>query len=84
MLQQHWWGTFLGVLLSYGFVGPLARNLENAARAEHHFLVCIKAAVLAFARGVPSVVAIEYGRRAIEPHERPSFQETEEAVKSVR
>jgi chemotaxis protein MotA len=77
-------GTFLGVLLSYGFVGPLARNLENAARAEQHFLVCIKAAVLAFARGVPSVVAIEYGRRAIEPHERPSFQETEEAVKSVR
>jgi chemotaxis protein MotA len=77
-------GTFLGVLLSYGFVGPLARNLENAARSDHHFLICIKAAILAFARGVPSVVAIEYGRRAIEPHERPSFQETEEAVKSVR
>lgn len=77
-------GTFMGVLLSYGFVGPLARNLEHAAREEHHYLLCIKAAVLAFARGVPSVVAIEYARRAIEPHQRPSFQETEEAVKSVR
>lgn len=77
-------GTFLGVLMAYGFVGPLARNLEHVARSEHHILVCIKAAVLAFARGAPSLVAIEYGRRAIEPHHRPSFQETEEAVKSVR
>jgi chemotaxis protein MotA len=39
-------GTFLGVLLSYGFVGPLASNLENAARSDHHFLICIKAAIL--------------------------------------
>jgi len=77
-------GTFLGILLSYGFVGPLAKNMEHMIAAEHHYLSCIKASILAFAKGAPSVVAVEYGRRGIEPHERPSFKETEEAVKSVK
>ena len=77
-------GTFLGVLMSYGIVGPLAKNMEHMVAADHRYLVCIKAAILAFAKGAPSVVAIEYGRRAIESHDRPTFQETEEAVKSVK
>ncbi len=77
-------GTFLGVLMSYGVVGPLAKNMEHMVAADHRYLVCIKAAILAFAKGAPSVVAVEYGRRAIESHDRPSFQETEEAVKSVK
>lgn len=77
-------GTFLGVLMSYGIVGPLAKNMEHLVAAEHRYLVCIKASILAFAKGAPSVVAVEYGRRAIESHDRPTFQETEEAVKSVR
>ncbi len=77
-------GTFLGVLMSYGVVGPLAKNMEHMVAADHRYLVCIKAAILAFAKGAPSVVAVEYGRRAIESHDRPTFQETEEAVKSVK
>jgi chemotaxis protein MotA len=77
-------GTFLGILLSYGFVGPLAKNMEHIINADHHYMNCLKAAILSFAKGAPAVVAIEYGRRAIEPHERPSFKETEEAVKSVK
>ncbi len=77
-------GTFLGVLLSYGVVGPIGRNLENLTLAEHRYLNCIKATLLAFVKGAPPVIAIEYGRRAIDPDFRPSFQETEEALKRGR
>ena len=75
-------GTFMGVLLSYGFVGPLARNMENIVEKEAKYLECIKASLLSFAKGAPATVAVEYGRRAIDPETRPTFSETEEAVKS--
>lgn len=74
-------GTFLGILLGYGFVGPLATNMENVHLKEAHYLVSIKSALLAFAKGAPATVAVEYGRRAIDPDNRPSFKETEEAIK---
>lgn len=74
-------GTFMGVLLAYGFVGPIARNMEKTVEQEAKYLECIKAALLAFAKSMPPTVAIEYGRRAIDPHHRPSFKETEEAIK---
>ena len=77
-------GTFLGVLLSYGVVGPIGRSLENLQAAEQRYLNCIKAAILAFVKGAPPMVAVEYGRRAIDPDFRPSFQETEEALKRAR
>jgi chemotaxis protein MotA len=75
-------GTFMGVLMAYGFVGPLARNMEGLANAESKYLESIKAALLAFSKSMPPAVAIEYGRRAIDPHNRPSFVETEEAIKN--
>lgn len=77
-------GTFLGILVSYGFVGPLAKNMEHIVEGEGRYLKCMKASILSFAKGAPAVVAIEYGRRAIEPHDRPTFKETEEAVKQVK
>lgn len=77
-------GTFLGVLLSYGVVGPIGRNLENRTLAEQRYLNCIKATILAFVKGAPPVIAIEYGRRAIDPDFRPTFQEAEEALKQGR
>jgi chemotaxis protein MotA len=75
-------GTFMGVLLAYGFVGPLARNMEAKVKAEGKYLLSIKEALLSFAKGAPAAVAIEYGRRAIDPQNRPSFSETEEAIKN--
>ncbi|GAB1370010.1 flagellar motor stator protein MotA [Candidatus Kapaibacterium sp.] len=75
-------GTFMGVLLAYGFVGPLARNMEGLANNEAKYLESIKAALLAFSKSMPPAVAVEYGRRAIDPHHRPSFVETEEAIKN--
>ncbi|MBX3043768.1 MAG: flagellar motor stator protein MotA [Candidatus Kapabacteria bacterium] len=75
-------GTFMGVLLAYGFVGPLSRNMEGLAHAEGKYLEVIKAALLAFSKSMPPTVAVEYGRRSIDPHNRPSFAETEEAIKN--
>ncbi len=74
-------GTFLGVLLSYGVAGPLARNIGLLAETEGSYLQCIKLSLLAFSKGLPASVAIEYGRRVVEPQLRPTFEEAEGALK---
>ncbi len=74
-------GTFLGVLMSYGIVGPIASLVGKTLAKEAKYLLSIKAALLSFAKGAPATVAIEYGRRAIDPEFRPSFKETEENLK---
>jgi chemotaxis protein MotA len=76
-------GTFLGVLLAYGFVNPLAAGLEMAAEGDGNYLACIKAGVVAFAKGSPPSVAIEFARRVIFDHDRPTLAETEAAVQGV-
>lgn len=76
-------GTFLGVLLSYGFVQPIARNLELTNAINSKYLAALKAALLSFAKGAPASVAVEFCRRAIDPENRPTFKESEEAVKSA-
>lgn len=75
-------GTFLGVLFSYGFFGPIAAQMGSIVRIEARYLLCIKAALLSFAKGAPGSVAIEYGRRSIDPTNRPTFHEAEAAYKS--
>lgn len=75
-------GTFLGVLLSYGFVGPIAAIMGKNAATDGRYMVCIKVSLTSFAKGTPAMVAIEYGRRSIDPDNRPSFKETEEAIKA--
>ncbi|MFN3194584.1 MAG: flagellar motor stator protein MotA [Chlorobiota bacterium] len=74
-------GTFLGVLLSYGIAGPLARNIGLISETEGAYLQCIKVSLLAFSKGLPATVAIEYGRRVVEPELRPTFEEAEGALK---
>lgn len=74
-------GTFFGVLMSYGVVGPIAAKMKENAEVEAKYIESIKASLLSFAKGAPAAVAIEYGRRAIDPHNRPSFTEAEEAIK---
>jgi chemotaxis protein MotA len=75
-------GTFLGILLCYGLVGPVAQNMAKATAEEHAFLYVLRVLMLAFIRGQPPVVAIEMGRRAIPAHVRPSFAEVEEACRN--
>ncbi|MDA8087071.1 MAG: flagellar motor stator protein MotA [Nitrospiraceae bacterium] len=74
-------GTFLGVLLSYGFVGPLATNLEHMAQSEEIDFQVIKVAIVAFVGGAAPQIAVEFGRRAIPGDDCPSFNELEKEVR---
>jgi len=77
-------GTFLGVLLAYGFVGPMAGGLEHQLAAEGRFYHFLKASVVAFAKGFPPIVAVEFSRREIFADDRPSFTEMENACKALK
>lgn len=74
-------GTFLGVLACYGFVGPMAANLEHKAKGKELYFCVIKAALLACAAGAAPQTALESARRAIPVEDRPTFTELEEAMK---
>jgi chemotaxis protein MotA len=74
-------GTFLGVLLCYGFIGPMAKNLEHLAMDEIEYLNVIKISLLAFIGGAAPKVAVEFGRRVIPAHVKPSFLEMEDAFR---
>lgn len=70
-------GTFLGILLSYGVIGPLASAIEARIKSEESYMMSIRTALLAFARGDSPMTAVEFARRNIEPADRPSFAELE-------
>ena len=74
-------GTFVGILLAYGIIGPMATALESRVMAEHAYMQCIRTALLCFARGDAPMTAVEFARRNIEPHERPSFSELEQLTR---
>ncbi len=77
-------GTFLGVLMSYGFVGPLALNVEHGIEGDIRYLVTIKSAIVAYAKGNPPIVAVEIARRTIFSDNRPSFIELESYLRGKR
>jgi chemotaxis protein MotA len=70
-------GTFLGIFLSYGFVGPLAAHLSRLHEAEANYYRVLRASVGAFGKGLPASIALEFGRRSIPPEFRPDFSEME-------
>lgn len=74
-------GTFLGVLLSYGFVNPLAANIEHNIENKIRLLETIKACIVAYAKGNPPIIAVEIARRTIFSDERPTFSELEDYVR---
>jgi chemotaxis protein MotA len=75
-------GTFLGILLSYGVFGPVAQAIEGRIASERAYMLCIRTALLAFARGDSPLSAVEFARRNIEPAERPSFAALETLVRT--
>lgn len=77
-------GTFLGILLSYGFVGPVAKNLEYIASEDKEYLSVLKAAIIAFVNTPSPQVAIEFARRVVPAELRPSFLELENVIKKVK
>jgi chemotaxis protein MotA len=74
-------GTFLGILLCYGLIGPIAANMGKSSEEEHAYYHVLRVALIAFMKGTPPTVAVEYARRAIPGHVRPSFQEAEGHIK---
>ena len=77
-------GTFLGIYISYGFVQPLATNIDMANDAESKIYETIKAGMIAFAKGLSPLVAVEFARRTIPDEYRPVFLEMEKHVKGKK
>ena len=77
-------GTFIGILLAYGLFSPIAKSIEMRNSSEHAYLMCIKTAMLSFARGDAPMTAVEFARRNIEPADRPTFAELEELAKAAK
>jgi chemotaxis protein MotA len=77
-------GTFLGILLSYGFIQPVAAIMEHRVEEELNIDQCIKAGILAIHKGFAPAIAIEFARRVIPEEVRPSFEETEKLCRSAR
>lgn len=77
-------GTFLGILLAYGFVGPLGTLLEQKAEESTKMLQTIKVTLLANLNGYAPAMAVEFGRKVLLSTERPGFTELEDHVKQKR
>src|SRR5450830_952299 len=77
-------GTFLGILLAYGFVGPLSTVLEQKLHESSKVFQCVKVTLLASLNGYAPALAVEFGRKVLFSTERPSFQELEEHVKQAK
>jgi chemotaxis protein MotA len=77
-------GTFLGILLGYGFVGPLASVLEANAIENGKPYECVKTVLLAAMSGYSPTIAVEFGRKVLFTVDRPSFQELEDRVKHTK
>jgi chemotaxis protein MotA len=77
-------GTFLGILLAYGFVGPMATALEMLLDEEAKLFQCIKVCLLATLNGYAPQIAVEFGRKTLYSHLRPGFQELEDFVKGKK
>jgi len=76
-------GTFLGILLCYGFLGPVAAHIKKHSDAEGEYLTCLRMGLLASIKGLSPMLALEATRRAIPHHLRPTFQEMDKACRKT-
>ncbi len=77
-------GTFLGLLLSYGVVGPISTNLTNLGHDETKYFACLKTGIIAFANGAAPATAVEFARKTIYSFDRPSSHELEPQLKEIK
>lgn len=73
-------GTFMGILASYGFMGPLVKKMESIIAQNGTFMTVAKASLLAYAKNCSPKVCVEFARRSVPPHVRPSFEEVDKAT----
>lgn len=74
-------GTFLGILMCYGFIGPLNANMGKRIAEESAYLYVLRIVMISYVKGQPPVLAVEAGRRAIPAYARPNFAEVETACR---
>jgi chemotaxis protein MotA len=77
-------GTFLGILVSYGFFQPLSSAVEGLARDEHKYLQCIMVGLISSSSGTSPATSVEQARRVIYSADRPSTEELESAVSQIK
>jgi len=77
-------GTFLGLLLSYGFLAPIAASMENLASDESKYFACLKAGIVAFANGSAPMTAVEFSRKTIYSFDRPATAKIEALLKEIK
>ena len=73
-------GTFLGVLISYGFVAPMSQMLKSVADSEVRYYICLKSGIVAYMQGYAPVMAVEAARMVLEEQNQPSFSDVEKAI----
>lgn len=76
-------GTFLGILISYGFLAPMGRYIGEQLQAEVRYMQCIKVALLGHIKGMAPALSVEFARMSLESDVKPTFSEVEEALGSV-
>lgn len=76
-------GTFSGILVAYGFVLPMASNMEAAFNSEHHYFMCIKMGLMGHMQGYAPQVSVEFARKILPDEYRPSFAELEEICQNL-
>lgn len=77
-------GTFMGILMGYGFAGPMAASMGEQAKEEGLIFGCAKTCIIATLNGYTPQIAVEFGRKALTGNLRPSFIELEEYVKGQK
>ena len=77
-------GTFLGLLLSYGMVAPIAANIENLAMDEAKYLECMKTGIIAFANGAAPITAVEFARKTLFTSDRPLSADIEPHLREIK
>ncbi len=76
-------GTFFGILMSYGLVGPVASSVEQSFNADSSYLGCIKTGIIAHMQGYAPQVSIEFARKTLNSNVRPTFSEVDEMVENL-
>ena len=77
-------GTFLGLLLAYGILSPIAANIENLAQDEAQYFACMKSGLVAYANDSAPATAVEFARKTIFSFDRPSSNEIDEALRNIK
>ena len=76
-------GTFAGIFLSYGFVSPMGKSLENTFESDSHYLGCIKIALIGHMQGYAPQVSVEFARKSLASDVRPTFAKVEDMLSNL-